>query len=184
MDYLATHLNAFIHYHASDMILRIDSDAAYLVLPGACSRIAGYFHFNTPTTSNQSTFRNGPLLVECKTLRHVVTSAAEAETSALFHNAQTAIPIRRILQQLSHPQPPTPIKIDNLTTTGYVHKNIHQRRSKSWDMKFHWLRDDKTLCALRVYWDRGPNNDGNYFTKHHTTPYHRQIRPKYIRDKE
>ena len=33
MDYLATYPNAYIRYYASDMILNIDSDAAYLVAP-------------------------------------------------------------------------------------------------------------------------------------------------------
>ena len=83
MDYIATYPNAFIRYHASDMILNVDSDAAYLVLPNARSRIAGFFHL----TNKTNPFRNGPLLVECKTLRHVVTSTAEAETSACYHNA-------------------------------------------------------------------------------------------------
>lgn len=45
MDYVSTYPNAFIHYHASDMILNIESDAAYLVLPKAKSRLAGFFHY-------------------------------------------------------------------------------------------------------------------------------------------
>ena len=43
MDYLHTHPDAKTRYHASDMQLYIDSDAAYLVAPKAKSRIAGYF---------------------------------------------------------------------------------------------------------------------------------------------
>ena len=108
MDYVATYPDAYIRYHASDMILNVESDAAYLVLPNAKSRIAGFFQLtDRHPTNNKSP--NGPLLVECKTIKHVVTSAAEAETSALFHNAKTSIPIRRILIALGHPQPPTPI---------------------------------------------------------------------------
>ena len=44
MDYLATHPTAKIRYYASGMQLYIESDAAYLVCPGAKSRVAGYFH--------------------------------------------------------------------------------------------------------------------------------------------
>ena len=51
MDYVATYPNTYVRYRASDMILTIDSDAAYLVAPKARSRIAGYFqtilHLNT-----------------------------------------------------------------------------------------------------------------------------------------
>ena len=35
MDYLHTNPDAVIHYHASDMIFKIVSDAAFLVLPQA-----------------------------------------------------------------------------------------------------------------------------------------------------
>lgn len=39
LDYLATHSNAVICYHASSgIVLCLVSDAAYLVLPNACSR--------------------------------------------------------------------------------------------------------------------------------------------------
>ena len=33
LDYVSTHPRATIRYHASDMILNVDLDAAYLVLP-------------------------------------------------------------------------------------------------------------------------------------------------------
>ena len=45
LDYLSTHPDATIRYHASDMVLSICSDAAYLVLPNARSRAAGIFSF-------------------------------------------------------------------------------------------------------------------------------------------
>ena len=108
MDYLATYPNSFIRYHASDMVLTIDSDASYLVLPGARSCIAGFFQLTNRPTLNNQPLVNAPILVECKTIRHVVSSAAEAETSAAFHNAQEAIHIRRILEALGHAQPATP----------------------------------------------------------------------------
>lgn len=128
MNYVATYPDAYICYRASDMILNVDSDAAHLVLPKAKSRIAGFSHLTDKVSNTKPPPRNGPLLVEGKTIKHVVTSAAEAETSSLFHNAKTAIPIRRILIHLSHPQPPTPIKVDNSTAAGFVNKNITQKK--------------------------------------------------------
>ena len=41
LDYCCTYTDSKIRYYASDMVLWVDSDAAYLVLPGAKSRIAG-----------------------------------------------------------------------------------------------------------------------------------------------
>jgi hypothetical protein len=35
LDYLATHPDATIRYHASDMVLHIDSDASYLSVSNA-----------------------------------------------------------------------------------------------------------------------------------------------------
>ena len=84
MDYAANYLNVFVRFHASDMILYIDTDAAYLVLPKARSRLAGYFYISNTTKSNTL---NGVILIECKTINHVVSSTAEVETSATFHNA-------------------------------------------------------------------------------------------------
>jgi hypothetical protein len=42
LNYCATHPNAVVRYHASDMILHIDSDASYLSLPEARSRAGGH----------------------------------------------------------------------------------------------------------------------------------------------
>ena len=181
LDYMHTYPIAKIRYNASDMILNIDSDAAYLVLPGAKSRVAGYYYLGT--TPNQKDTQNptinGAVHVECKALRHVVSSAAEAETAALFHNAKTAIELRRTLTALGHPQPPTPLKTNNSTALGYVKNLVNQKRSKSWDMRFHWLRE-KNSKDLQVYWAPGKNNLADYFTKHHSPTYHKLVRPWYI----
>ena len=183
MDYVYTYPNTFIRYYASDMVLHIDSDAAYLVAPKARSRVAGYFHLsNHPNNKSKNTL-NGAVHVECKTLRHVVSSAAEAETAGVFHNAQRAIPIRVVLQALDHPQPPTPIKTDNSTANGFIHDNIHQKRSKSWDMRYYWLRDRMTQLQFTFFWDKGSNNEADYFTKHFPASYHRIKRSRYIQDK-
>jgi hypothetical protein len=43
LDYLATHLDTTIRYHASDMILHIHSDASYLSVSYARSHLGGLF---------------------------------------------------------------------------------------------------------------------------------------------
>jgi hypothetical protein len=43
LDYLATHPDATIRYNASDMILHIHSDASYLSVSNARSRLGGMF---------------------------------------------------------------------------------------------------------------------------------------------
>ena len=51
----------------------------------------------------------------CKILRNVMASAAEAEYGALLLNGQAAVPIRDKLIEVHHPQPTTPIHVDNYT---------------------------------------------------------------------
>ena len=171
-DYTATYPNVHARYCASDMILWVESDAAYLVLPKAKSRIAGYFHLsNHPKRVTHPTI-NGAMLIMCKALMHVVSSSAEAETAGVFMNAQQALPIRHALMSLDHPQPPTPLKTDNSTTHGFVHNNMQQKRSKSWDMRYHWLRDRETQKQIKVYWEKGQSNNADYYTKQHLTKHH------------
>jgi hypothetical protein len=185
MDYANTYPNIFLRYYASDMQLHIDTDAAYLVLPKAKSRIAGYYRLLDKDTSKYD--KNGAIMIECRTLRNVVTSAAEAETHGVFYNAKQAIPLRHILEQLGHKQfQPTPIKTDNSTSAGYVNKNMQMKKSKTWDMHLHWLRDKEKQKYFNVFWDKGSNNYADYFTKHHPIIHHRRIRNErtYIRDKQ
>ena len=188
LDYVSTFPAVTLRYHHSDMHLHIDSDAAYLIAPKAKSRIAGFYYFKNSASSKPLRQPNHPILVECRCLRHVVSSAAEAETAAIFHNAQNALLLRRILRALGHPQPPTLIKTDNATANGFVHNNIVLRKSKTWDMRYYWLRDNETQKNIKVYWKRGVDeNDPNladYHTKHHTKIHHRGIRPLYVRDKK
>ena len=64
---------------------------------------------------------NAPIHAECKTLKHVVSSAAKAETGGVYSNCTFAIPIRNMLKALGHPQGPTAIKTDNQTAASFIH---------------------------------------------------------------
>ena len=183
MDYLHIHSNAFIQYYVSNMIIHVNRNAAYLVSPKARSRIAGYFHLSDHPNITKRPKINGAILVEYKTLQHLVSSLAEEEVGGIFHNASTAIPICHIFWALNHPQPDTPLKTDNSTEAGFVYYNIHKKRSKSWDMRYHWLRDKQTQQQFNIFWEKGANNNADYCTKHHPTAHQRSERAKYIQDK-
>ena len=83
LDYAHTYKNAYLQFNASDMILHVHSDAAYLVLPQARSCIAGYFRL---LSKNPTTPHNGAMLIECKRLKNICSSAAEAETNRVIHH--------------------------------------------------------------------------------------------------
>ena len=111
-----------------------------------------------------------------------MTSAAEAETAGVYGNGQEIIAIRVSLQALRHPQLATPLKTDNSTSNSVVHANIKQCRSKTWDMRWNWLRDKATHQQLRgmYYWAKGTDNTADYFTKYHPLLHHLAMRPKYV----
>ena len=100
----------------------------------------------------------------------------------VFHNTQIAIPIRRLLIALGHPQPPTPIKTDNTTAQTFITDNITPRRSKPWDMRYHNLRDKRDMEQFNYYWKEGRDNDADPFTKHFFPSQHRVLRPRFVRD--
>lgn len=86
MDYLATHPFSIIHYHASNMVLHVNSDAEYLVAPNTKSHIVGYYYLSDLPSSTKLPCSAPPVHIVCKFLKHVVASATEAETADLFHN--------------------------------------------------------------------------------------------------
>ena len=81
---------------------------------------------------------------------------------------------------MGHAQEPTSIKTDNSTAEGFFNKTIKPKRSKAFDMKFHWMKDRIQQNQFHLYWEKGSNNWADYFTKHHPPCYHKLMRPKYI----
>jgi hypothetical protein len=108
LNYAASHPNAVICYHTSNMILHNHSDGSYLSEPKACSQVGGHFflslHPTNPTKPPTTPpCNNGPIHTMCNILRHVMASAAKTKVGALFINGQDAIPSRNTLIELGHP---------------------------------------------------------------------------------
>jgi hypothetical protein len=139
LDYLATHPDATIRYHASDMILHIHRDASYLSVSNARSRLGGLFFLGNKPPKQDNL--NGSILNVASVIKNVVASAAESEVGACFHNAQSGAPLRVTLTELGHIQPPTSLRTDNSTAFGILNETIKQKISKSMDMRYHWLTD-------------------------------------------
>jgi hypothetical protein len=117
LNYCNTHPEIKIRYHAYDMILHINSDASYLPENEANSREGGFFYMSSDTETNKK-LTNGEILIISKVLRHVMSSAAEAEIGAVFINAKEGAVLRTTLEELGRPQPPPPpMETDNTTAT-------------------------------------------------------------------
>jgi hypothetical protein len=130
LNYCNTHPETKIRYHASDMILHIQSDASYLSEKEAKIRDGGFFYMGN-TTKNDKKLTNGAILIVSKVLKHVMSSAAEAAIGAVFINAKEGVFLRTTLEELGHKQPPTPMETDNTTAIGYINGTIKQKMNKS-----------------------------------------------------
>ena len=184
LDYCATYPDTTITYYSSDMILRCDSDAAYLVAPKARSRAAGYIFLGNRDANPQ--IINAPILILATILKMVVSSAAEAEIASLFQCARELVPLRTACIDLGHPQPPsgTPLRTDNSTADGILNNTMKQKRSKAMDMKFWWLTDRVAQKMFNVSWAPGSTNLGDYFSKHQPVKRVRNLRPLYTSQKD
>ena len=109
-----------------------------------------------------------------------MSSAANAELGALFINAREAALMRHLLIEMGHPQPPTPIQVNNTTALGVVKQTIQPKQTKAMDMRFHWLRCSTNQKQFRTYWREGKTNRGDYTTKHHSTIHHQVTRPTFL----
>ena len=189
-DYVATHPDATVRFHASDMMLHVHSDASYLSCTNARSRAGGHFFLSSrplhpsrpPGPHEKQPPINGPIHIVSSTMKNVLSSAAEAELGALFHNAKDAEPLRATLHDLGHPQPPTPITTDNKCAWGIANNEVKQRRSKAIDMRYYWIRDRINQGHFHVIWRPGTENKADYFTKHHPHAHHRRVRHTYLLD--
>lgn len=182
LDYAATHPDAKLRFRASDMVLHIDTDAAFLVQPKAKSRIAGYYFMGSSIIRNgiPETELNAPILVQVKTIRYTVGSAAEAEIGGIYDAGQTAVAIRQALEEMGHLQPATPIKTDNATAKGILTATMRPKMSKSIDKNYWWMKDKVAQGEYNLYWKSGRENWADYHTKHHPPTHHKMMRKRYL----
>ena len=95
LDYIATQEEAVLAFNASDMKLAADSAASYLSKPKSYSRTGGHFSLSSNSTITKN---NGAVLNIAHIIKHVMSSATEAELADLYIMAMEAVYIRIILE--------------------------------------------------------------------------------------
>ncbi len=178
LDFAATHPDAVITYHASNMVLAGHSNALYLSESNARSRAGWHFFMskNVETPPN-----NSAVFTTLQIIKAVMSLAAEAKIGALYINCREAVPARHVLEFMGHKQPPTPMQTDNTTALGVINKNV-MKKLKLMDMKYHWLRCRISQMQFKHYWAARSTNLGDYITKHHPAIHHQTTRGKYLTD--
>jgi hypothetical protein len=94
---------AVIRFLASNMILKVHSNASYMSEGKGRNHAEGYFFLGNMPHNGEPIQLNGNMTITCAILKIVAASAAEAELGALFVNTKEARIIWLILAELSHP---------------------------------------------------------------------------------
>ena len=184
LEYTATHPNAKIRYHASQIHLWIHSDASYINESKAISRNDDFFCIlekpKLPINPNYPPPKlNAPVLFNRKIIDTVMSSVQESETGSGFINSKYSVPLCNDLHEMGHIQGPAPIKIDIIVTNGIITDTVVQHISKAMDMRFYWLCDRCRQKQFHVHWKQGKHNLDEYTPKHHSTKHHISVRPTY-----
>ena len=107
-------------------------------------------------------------------IKTVVSSATATEYAAAFIVAQAAISIINTLADLGYPQLETEIFCDNKCAVGLANNTFNLKRTKTIDMRYHWIRDQVKQKVFKVTWKAGKLNLADFFTKAHPVKHHYQ----------
>ena len=148
LDYKSSNPVVVLIYKANNMVIAVHSDASYLSETKLRRRAGGHFFCSANEIYPEN---NGAILTVSQIIKAVMTSAAEAELGALYIYARETAPQQTLLEEMGHPQPPTPIQINDTTALGFFKHTIQPKRTKAMDMRFHWLRCRKNQKQFRKY---------------------------------
>jgi hypothetical protein len=178
LSYAASYPNNKLVFKKSGMVLKIQSDCSYLSRSKSRFVAGGisYLGYN----DDDADFINGNIHAFSKIIDVVVASVGEGEYAGVFMNAQAGEYIRTILEALGHKQPPTIIYCDNECAVGLANDTVKMKRSKSVDMRYHWIRDRIRQGHFIVLWIAGANNLADFFTKALPVNEHQAIMPKLV----
>ena len=115
LNYCATYPDKGIVYRSSNMVLVAHSDAGFANKTKTRSRAGAHLFLS----ENKSIPRwNGPVLAITQIMKYAVSSATEAEMTALFLTAKDMVPLQNTLTEMGRKQPPSPLQSDNSTAVG------------------------------------------------------------------
>ena len=177
LDYCATHPNTTIRFSASDMILKIHSDASYLTESHTRSCFGGYFYLGNHKNNKPN---NGAVHIIAKIIKNMVSSAVEAKIAGVFMNTKAAIPLCIALKEMGHKQGATEVITNNSTVSNILNNTCKQLRSKAIDMRYYWVRDCIGQKQFKLIWNPGIENLADYFTKHHSPAHQKRMQQIYL----
>ena len=159
------------------MVLAVHSDASYLSESKARSRAGEHFFMSKDVSFPPN---NAAVIKIAQIMKKVMSSAAEVEIGAMYVNAREAVPARKILDEMGHHQPRTPMQTDNSAAHSAVTNNVQPKRTKVMDILFYWLRCRDAQGRFRYYWRPGSQNWADCWTKHFPASHHINMRSEFL----
>jgi hypothetical protein len=75
---------------------------------------------------------NGAVLNIACIIKHIMSSATEAELAGLYIMATEAVYIRIILEEIGQKQPPTPLQTNNSMAKAVINGKVQIKQTKPW----------------------------------------------------
>jgi hypothetical protein len=125
---------------------------------------------------------NGAFFILCTILRFVIASATEAALGALFLNCKQATIFRFALEEIGHPQPPTPTNCSISTAVSIANITVKRQCSRSMEMRFFWVVDAVAQGKFDIKYYPSKENLADYQSKHHTSACHGAVCPWYLQE--
>ena len=113
-------------------------------------------------------------------MRNIMASESEAEYGTIFVNSQIDVPIRTTLSEIGCKQGPTAIQVDDSIAVGIATNEFLLKKFKAVYVRFYWINNRIKQGHSRVFWRPGPENLGDYHSKHHPPEHYIAVRIKYL----
>ena len=81
---------------------------------------------------------------------------------------------------LGYNQHETPIISDNQAAVGIANNKVKPTRSRSFDLRYHWIKCRVEQKHIAIYWASGTLNNADFFTKVHPASHHKKERLTYV----
>jgi hypothetical protein len=158
-----------------DASLKRTQDVGITFNKNSTSEIIGYSDSDWAgdTDTRKSTYgyvftsAGGPIMWKSKKSPTIATSTAEAEYTALYHATTEAIWLRNLEGDITGrtTKGPTTIYCDNQSAIAISKNPQHHQRTKHFDIKWHWIREQVENGNLKVEYLRTDEMVADILTK-------------------
>ena len=81
---------------------------------------------------------------------------------------------------MGHPQPKTPVIVDNTTAQGLIKGTMTPKKANEYDMRAAWLKCRQAQRQFNLIWERGDTNMADYHSKTHPDHVYENKRGQFV----